>query len=97
MRIPEKIKILGHDYAVVMVDLNETDTYGNMNPSTNVIRLNKNKAQSQIDSTLLHEILEALNQGLELRLEHNQISSLEAGIYQVFKDNKLHFDEGDEK
>lgn len=93
MNIPNTIKVLGHDYHVVIIDSSETDPYGSMNPSTNTIRLNKNKVQSQIDSTLLHEIIEALNHDLELRLEHNQISSLEAGLYQVLKDNKLHFDE----
>jgi hypothetical protein len=40
MYIPDKVKVLGHDYDIVMVDLNETDIYGNMNPSTNTIRLN---------------------------------------------------------
>lgn len=93
MKIPGKIKILGHEFTIMMVDLSEAETYGYMNPNTNIMRLNKNKAQSQIDSTLLHEILEAVNHNLELQLAHNQITSLEASLYQVLKDNKLHFDE----
>ena len=93
MNIPSSVKVLGHNYAVIMVDLNETDTYGNLNPNANIIRLNKNKTKSQVDSTFLHEIIETLNQLLELRLEHNQIMGLESGLYQALKDNKLHFDE----
>ena len=38
-------------------------------------------------STILHEVIEALNCKLELNLEHNQISSLESGLFQVLMDN----------
>lgn len=76
---------------MVMVDMNETDDFGKMNPNTNIIRLNKNKCPSQIASTLLHEIIEALDMNLGLGLEHKQIVGLEAGLYQVLKDNKLVF------
>ena len=93
MKILDKVKVLGHDYKILMVDLNETDQFGTMNQNTLIIRLNKNKAQSQINETLLHEIIEALNHDLEIGLEHRQISAIEAGLYQVLKDNKLHFDE----
>jgi len=91
MKIPSKLKILGHDYTVKLVDLNETDTYGNINLNTNIIRINHNKTQSQQETTLLHEIIEALNFNLELELKHNQITALEAGLYQVLKDNRLKF------
>jgi len=74
-----------------MIDDRESGDYGSLNPNTNTIRLNKNKTQSQIESTLLHEIIEALNINLELRLEHPQISALEAGLYQVIKDNQITF------
>lgn len=39
------------------------------------------------ESTLLHEIIEALNYHMELGLEHRQISSLETGLHQVLSDN----------
>lgn len=38
-------------------------------------------------STVLHEILEAINGMMELKLEHNQISSLECGLNQILSDN----------
>lgn len=90
-KIPNSLKILGHDFKVIMLDDNETSNYGSMNPNTNTIRVNKNKTQSQIESTFLHEIIEAINQSLEINLEHRQITALEAGLYQVLKDNKLTF------
>ena len=91
MIIPNNIKILGHTYAIIMIDDRENGDYGSLNPNTNTIRLNKNKTQSQIESTLLHEIIEALNMNLELRLEHPQISAIEAGLYQILKDNQITF------
>jgi len=93
VKIPEKVKVLGHEYSVILIDQSQVGEFGSTDVNTLTIRLSKNKAQGQIDSTLLHEIIEALNHDLELRLEHNQISSLEASLYQVLKDNKLHFDE----
>ena len=91
MRIPDKIKILGYDYTIKMIDLNETEKFGTQDMNTLTIRLNENKAQSQIDSTLLHEIIEAINFHLGLELNHYQINALEAGLYQVLKDNDLQF------
>lgn len=94
MHIPDKIKILGYDYTIKMIDLNETEKFGNLDMNTLTIRLNENKAQSQIDSTLLHEIIEAINFHLGLELKHYQINALEAGLYQVLKDNNINFREG---
>jgi hypothetical protein len=39
----------------------------------------------QKESTMIHEILEAINVQLELKLTHRQISCLETGIYGTFK------------
>ena len=41
--------------------------------------------------TLLHEIIEALNGYFSLDLDHEVITTLGFGLYQVLKDNKLHF------
>ena len=91
MQIPDRLKILGLDYTVKLLDDNETGWFGSHNGSTQIIRLNINKHPDQIASTLLHEIIEALNMHCELALTHNQMSALEAGLYQVLKGNKLSF------
>lgn len=46
----------------------------------------KNLPLELFNSTLLHEILEAINYHLELELKHNQIMSIEVGINKVLKD-----------
>lgn len=43
------------------------------------------------ESTLLHEIIEVINDLNELGLKHHQICALETGLWQVLKDNKLRF------
>jgi hypothetical protein len=92
MQIPRQVKILGHIYSVKEYESFSSDTFGSHDPNTLTIRLNNNKNDSQIASTFLHEIIEAVNHLLELGLEHRQISGLESGLYQVLKDNKLMFD-----
>ena len=40
-------------------------------------------------SSLVHEIIEAINYNYELGLEHNKITTLETALYQILSDNKL--------
>ena len=89
--IPQKLKVLGLDYEVKLIDGNETEWFGSHNGNTQTIRLNANKHQDQVASTLLHEIIEAIDMHLELGLAHQQISALESGLYQVMKENRLSF------
>jgi len=39
------------------------------------------------ESSVLHEMIEALNYHLDLKLQHETIMQLEAGLYQCLKDN----------
>jgi len=97
MRIPEKIKIGGKDFKIEHDTTIVTDEgyacRGRSRAAMQLIQLNPGYPQQTIDCTLLHEILEALNTNTEIGLEHRQISQLEEHLYQVLKDNKLHFDE----
>ncbi len=87
----KKLRILGIDYPVVFTDMYKTGGNGNAGTAdttgckifiSNII----NSEQHQ-RSVLLHEILEALNYRLELKLEHNTLTQLEAGLFTVFRDN----------
>jgi len=92
MKIPEKIKIGGHTVEIVS---NEW-AYNRMGSShiiPNKIYVNSSICKSQQESTLLHEILEFINDSCSLQLSHLQISVLENMLYQVFVDNELCFKE----
>jgi len=87
MNIPNefKLKIGGLIYEVRQV-LGLADS-GNQDDSNLVILLNKGLKQEQKESTLLHEIIEAINSANDLGLTHQTIQTLEASLYQVLKDN----------
>lgn len=93
MSIPEEIKILGHTYKVTLVDgyvTREANT-GRCNSYLNEIHIAGEVVSSNQNEILLHEILEALDYRLELDINHPRIAVLSEALYQVLKDNNLHF------
>lgn len=94
MKIPKTIKIGGHIYKIKFRDLDKDEQQNNCGyckTSLNELVINNQMPPQQQDSTLLHETIEAINWLNELGLEHHQIMSLEASLYQVLHDNKLQF------
>ena len=86
MKIPKKIKIGGHIYTIKMVDGEDIDNdAGEQNRSRNIIKIRKDLPQTQIEETLIHEILHACNNGLKEEV----IDGLAVTLYQVLKDAKL--------
>lgn len=92
MKIPQKIKIGGHIYGIIKRDREKEDgksSCGTHDGKYNKIWINIAWSQSQQESTLIHEIIEAINWLQALGLEDRQVQGLEAGLYQVLKDNRL--------
>lgn len=82
------MKILGYNYRVVRgATVAEMDAHGRQHPRTQVLQVASDLTDEGYASTLLHEVLEALNYHLGLKLEHKVIMSLEAGLFQVLVDN----------
>ena len=92
MKIPKKLKILGHWFRVQLV---ETEIIpglgGDFQGRYNLIRIAQNQAESQRAEVFLHEIMELISVSLELGIEHPQISALSEGLFQVLRDNCLDF------
>ena len=92
MKLLKEVKIGGHRYKVIFKDLDKNEASNNCGycrTTDNEIYINSSMSQEQQESTLLHEIIEAINFNYQLDLEHNKIQTLEATLYQVLKDNKL--------
>ncbi len=92
MKIPKKIKILGHYIDVVLqkrIEAGGSDSLGSSTLSRNRIFINTDQAVSQQESTLIHEIIEQINWAMKMNLTEETICQLESGIYQVLKDNHL--------
>jgi hypothetical protein len=85
MKLPVKIKVGGLDYKLQFVD--GLADFGSTNFNKQVILIDKDLTNDNKVSTLVHEILEILNSQNDLNLTHQTISTLEAGLYQVIKDN----------
>ena len=86
------IKVLGYNYSILQANTLEgipSDSFGGCDFAKGVIYCSKNLPGNLQESTLIHEILEALNYHLELGLKHRQITALEAGLYQVLKENGI--------
>lgn len=82
------IRILGVDYPLEYtneVQKLNGDNLGLMDGITHTIYI-REESSNQI-GTILHEIVESIDCRLELKLEHPQISSLDAALTQVLLDN----------
>ena len=81
------VKILGYTYRVEVVDSDAMDAMGRFQSRRQRLQIADDLAGDELLSTLLHEVIEALNYHLALDLPHNAIMQLEAGLYQVLADN----------
>jgi len=86
MNIPKQLKILGHTFKVILADTEDIDNdAGEMNLSRNTIKIRKDLPQDQIEESLLHEIIHAINN----ELKEIDVEFLAQTIYAVLKENKL--------
>lgn len=79
------VRVLGIDHEVVMIE--DDETCGEYHQDECKITISEGLHPVARRSTVLHEIIEAINGMLELKLRHPQISGLEAGLMQVLQDN----------
>lgn len=93
MKLPSKLKIGGHIYPVTIQDRLKnagTDKLGSSNVYYEIgIWLESRQTQTQLESTLIHEILEIINSLNKLGLDEHTICVLETNLYQVLRDNNL--------
>ena len=89
METPSAVKVLGYEYPVEMVErIDDDDTCRGMCYNVELrIKLCSTLPEQALRSTLLHEVIEALDSQLILHLPHDTIQRLEAGLNQVMVDN----------
>ena len=87
----KKLKILGIDYDIKFSCGNapgSASSIGQQHSTQCSLWVDTtNNSPAHQKSVLIHEIIEAINFRLELRLEHEKITQLEAGLFQVLTDN----------
>jgi hypothetical protein len=81
------MKILGYNYKMRSVDCDlDAGNMGTCHTAKNTIIISTDYPDDRRISTVLHEILEALNFNLELELTHPVTTQLESGLFQVLTD-----------
>lgn len=93
MKIPKTLKVGGIIYQVKRViglaAGREDNAMGVCDPNVCKIKLDSSLTTQALESTFLHEIIEAIDIQYDMKLDHGIISTLEVALYQVLKDNKL--------
>lgn len=84
-----ELKILGHEYQLRRKyrSLVECDSVAQVCFYTANIEIEDAYPQARQEEGLLHEIIEIINFHLALKLDHDKMTALSEGLYQVFKDN----------
>lgn len=75
------MNILGYEYRVEME--HDLEPMGRVRPNHLDIQISDRICKEQRVSTMLHEVLEAINSHLELKIPHAAIMGLEVGLYQT--------------
>ncbi|MFW6030181.1 MAG: hypothetical protein ACOCRO_08005 [Halanaerobiales bacterium] len=97
MKIPEKVKIGGIDYEVIMVplkseELNYGDAIGSITHTDCKIWINKDMPIQKQQETLIHEIIHAIDVFVgDSNCEYfeENVESFGKVLYQVLRDNNL--------
>lgn len=81
------MKVLGYDYRIDRTQtVDSLSSMGRFQVRPQLIHIANDQADEQKISTLIHEVIEAINYHLKLDLEEKEVMGLEAGLYQVLKD-----------
>ena len=82
------MKILGCNYKLEQrFSVKSLDSFGKFIGQTQEIQIANDLPKEHFESTILYEIIEAINWHLGLKLEHPTIMGLETGLYQVLTEN----------
>jgi len=83
-----RIKVGGNYYTIKLVDredIGDERDAGECNSARLLIKIGKDMPQGAKESTLMHEILHAIN----ITMEEKDVEFLAQALYAVLKDNKL--------
>lgn len=89
MIIPKFIKIGGSQIEVELTSetLENKDNIGLYDPHSDKIFLKDSLKPDRKEETLLHEIVECINEKFDYNLSHKTISGIAVNLHQILKDN----------
>jgi len=88
LKIPSKVNIAGFEIAVVLDDHvgHDEGRFGSFSQCHERIKIDSSSKPYRRSQTLLHELIEGVNNIFFLELEHRQIEQLSVGLAQALKD-----------
>ena len=81
------MKILGFDYSIELVSSANMSELGTINHGSTHIRLRDNMSEVGLLSTLIHEIVHAVDFQLSLDMGEENVNRMATGLYQTMVDN----------
>ncbi len=92
-KIPLSVRILGKHYKVEPMPEHTMDgEFGACNYAFQLIEYNSKLAVDECKDTILHEMVHALDHGMQLKLTEEQVHAVATGFYSIIKDNKEFFE-----
>ena len=89
MRRPEKLKVLGKPYTVHYVNGEPLceDEMGECDDGRQSLYIRDGQPLGNEQDTVLHEIIHAIDEQMQIRLKEDQVRRLATGLLAVLKDN----------
>ena len=87
---PAKASIIGNRYAIHYEPAEHPKLEGDMGCcefDELAIYIREGQPLQSEQRTVFHEVLEAVNEGMKVKLRHDQIEQLEIGLMQVLQEN----------
>ena len=92
MKIPKTLNICGQKFKVGMKsDRQMKDAIGLCYAHKNIMYLQDDLPKDKMGETLIHEVIHAIEQQMNLKMTENQVNNLALGLYQFLKENKIAF------
>ena len=93
MKIPQKLKVGGHIYKILVSKTSSEqkghNNWGRTNHGTLNIYIDRELAESKQEETFFHELLHAVDHHMGSIMKEDVIEKISNGLYQVLKDNNL--------
>ena len=93
MKIPNKLKVGGHEYKVEITktydEKKEHNNWGQTNHVKLKIYLDEGLANTKMEETFIHELLHAVDSHQGNILKEGQVDKIANTLYAVLKDNNL--------
>ena len=88
MPLPKVVRVLGRDIPVKVYPADEMPkAFGEYDYETQIVRIKEGQQPAFEADTLLHELVHAMDDAMQLNMRERQVHCIAVGIVALFKDN----------